>query len=67
METTIERIERKMNQVFAQIEKNDKEHKKSDREYKRMAQMLYDELLRKTKIINNLQKKHGKITTNELK
>lgn len=58
METTIERIEKKMNQVFAQIDKN-------DREYKKMGRMLYEELLKKNKIIKNLQKKHGKITTDE--
>lgn len=60
METTIERIEKKMNQVFAQIDKN-------DREYKKITRMLYEELVKKTRIIKNLQKKHGKITTNELK
>lgn len=58
METTIERIEKKMNQVFAQIDKN-------DREYKKITRMLYEELVKKTKIIKSLQKKHGKITTDE--
>ena len=53
METTIERIEKKMNQVFAQIDKN-------DRECKKITRMLYEELVKKTKIINNLQKKYEK-------
>lgn len=50
METTIERIERKMNKVFEQIDKK-------DREYKNMMKSLYEELVRKTKTIKNLQKK----------
>lgn len=50
METTIERIERKMNKVFEQIDKK-------DREYKNIMKSLYEELVRKTKIINNLRKK----------
>lgn len=52
METTIERIEKKMNQVFAQIDKN-------DREYKKITRMLYEELVKKTKIIKSLSKSNG--------
>lgn len=53
METTIKRIEEKMKKVFAKIEKD-------EREYKGIVSELYKELVKKTKIINNLQKKYEK-------
>lgn len=52
METTIERLEQKMNRVFEKIDGD-------ERECKKMARMLYEELVKKTKIIKSLSKSNG--------